>query len=175
MGNIGSMMAKVGQFSVMHGESMLKDVTPNMFGVLPTMNGQIVKCNHPAWVYGHLAMYSSSMLELMGLPVGISARPEGWYELFKNGTACTHDPSGTIYPAMGLVSGHYLSGYKLVLGALPDVSDDTLLKPNPMGGRMTELLPTVGAAVNFLISGHPMNHLGQISTWRRCMGLPSAM
>jgi hypothetical protein len=43
-----------------------------------------------------------------------------------------------------------------------------------MEGRMKELFPTVGAAVNFLVVGHTQSHLGQISVWRRLMGLGSA-
>jgi hypothetical protein len=34
--------------------------------------------------------------------------------------------------------------------------------------------PCIGAAFNFLLSGHVMVHMGQVSAWRRCMGLPAA-
>jgi hypothetical protein len=43
-----------------------------------------------------------------------------------------------------------------------------------MGGRMTELFPTLGSLYNFYVGGHMMMHLGQISTWRRMMGLGAA-
>jgi hypothetical protein len=32
----------------------------------------------------------------------------------------------------------------------------------------------VGALVSFYLGGHVMNHVGQLSAWRRAMGLPSA-
>ena len=36
------------------------------------------------------------------------------------------------------------------------------------------MFPTVGAAINFYLTGHVMMHAGQISAWRRCMGMPAA-
>jgi hypothetical protein len=36
------------------------------------------------------------------------------------------------------------------------------------------MFPTIGGAVNFLLVGHVQMHLGQVSTWRRVMGLGSA-
>ena len=41
-------------------------------------------------------------------------------------------------------------------------------------GRSRELFPTLGAVVAFYLAGHVMNHLGQLSAWRRCIGLPPA-
>lgn len=175
MGSIGRAIAAAGQFSVMYGEAMLKDVRPELFARKPTIGGRVIDCNHPAWVYGHLAIYSSRMCEMTGMDIGPCAKPAGWDDLFKNGTECRDDPAGTIYPQMEALTSHFLSGYKHVLARLPEVSDDVLVRANPSGGRMGELLPTVGAVAAFLLSGHPMSHLGQISTWRRCVGLGSAM
>jgi hypothetical protein len=39
---------------------------------------------------------------------------------------------------------------------------------------MRDLFPTIGAAINFYLIGHVQVHLGQISAWRRGMGLPPA-
>ena len=55
------------------------------------------------------------------------------------------------------------------------MDDETFLKPNPNEGRMKELFPTIGAAVTFYLGGHVQMHLGQISAWRRAMGLTAAM
>ena len=46
--------------------------------------------------------------------------------------------------------------------------------PNPSGGRMTELFPTLGSMHAFYTGGHIMMHLGQISAWRRMQGLGAA-
>ena len=76
---------------------------------------------------------------------------------------------------METLTRHFFDGYKHVLSKLPEVDDTVFSKPNPSGGRGAELAPTVGGMVAFLLTGHPMSHLGQVSTWRRCMGLGSAM
>lgn len=174
MGNIGKTIAMAGQFSVIYGESMLKDVTPAMFARQPHVNGKHIVCNHPAWVYGHLGIYSSRCMELMGKPLGPTAKPAGFEDLFKNGTECKDDPAGSIYPKMEQITSLYLSGYKAVLATLPEVADEVFLRENPGTGRIKELCPTIGGVVAFLMTGHPMSHLGQVSTWRRCMGLGSA-
>lgn len=175
MGNIGKTIAMAGNLSVGYGEAMLKDVTPAMFARQPHVNGKHIVCNHPAWVYGHLGLYSSRCMELMGLPIGVTAKPAGFEELFKNGTECKDDPAGTIYPKMEQIANLYIHGYKAVLAALPEVSDEVFGRENPATGRFKEMFPTVGGAVCFLMTGHAMSHLGQVSTWRRCMGLGSAI
>lgn len=176
MGNIGKMIATAGEMSIRYGEAMLKDVKPDMFGRLaPGKDGKPVQSNHPAWVYGHLANYSSRVMDLLGKPQGVTAKPAGWDDLFKNGTPCLDDPTGTRYPAMESLTSHYLNGYKAAIAALAEAPDDLLVGPNPMEGRMRELFPTVGSVLGFLLIGHPMSHLGQVSAWRRFMGLSSAM
>jgi hypothetical protein len=175
MGAFGKTIAAVGNFSIMYGEALLKDITPVTAARHPLVDGKRIQTNHPVWVYGHLAIYSSRMLDLLGTPAGQFAKPAGWDDLFKNGTECKDDAAGTIYPSLEKVSRFYIDSYKAVQGALVEVDDAVLMKPNPGEGRMKELLPTVGGVVTFLLTGHPMSHLGQVSTWRRVMGLGSAM
>lgn len=173
---IGKTIVSPGQFCIRYGEAMLKDVRPEQFARLAVgKDGQPVQSNHPAWVFGHLAIYTSRCMELLGQPVGVTAKPAGWDDLFKNGTPCLDDPEGKIYPPMEQVTSHYFNGYKAVLAALPETPDEVFMRPNPAEGRFKEMLPTVGAAVTFLVTGHPMSHLGQVSAWRRFMGLGSAM
>jgi hypothetical protein len=175
MGIAGKSIAGAGNFTVMFGETLLKDVKKETFGRKPVVNGKTIDCNHPAWVYGHLAIYASKVCDMTGIPQGPTAVPAGWDELFKNGTPCNDDPTGTTYPAMETITSHFLNGYKYVISKLPEVDDAVFAKPNPGSGRFVEMAPTVGAACAFMLSGHPMSHLGQVSTWRRCQGLGSAM
>jgi hypothetical protein len=109
-----------------------------------------------------------------GIPVGPAAIPAGWDDLFKNGTKSEDDPTGKVFPAMETITRHFLDSHKYVLSKLPEVDDAVFAKPNPATGRMAEVAPTLGGAIAFMMTGHPMSHLGQISTWRRCMGLGSA-
>jgi hypothetical protein len=100
---------------------------------------------------------------------------EQWEALFKAGAPCEDDVENTKYPSLTAVSAHFLKAHAAAMHALATAtSDEPLLAPFPDPARR-EVFPTVGAAVNFLMVGHPMVHLGQVSAWRRCMGLGAAM
>ena len=174
MGTTGKSIAGAGNFTVMFGEALLKDVTADKFAKKPVVNGKVIDCNHPAWVYGHLAIYGSKMCDMLGIPQGPTAVPAGWDEMFKNGTKCECETTGVKHPPMETLTSHFVNGYKYVISKLPEVDEAVFNKPNPGTGRFAEMAPTVGAAVAFMMSGHPMSHLGQVSTWRRCQGLGSA-
>jgi len=174
MGTVGKTIAGAGNFSVMFGETLLKDVKKELFARKPVVNGKTIDCNHPAWVYGHLAGYPAKVCEWTGIPLGPAAVPAGWDELFKNGTKCEDDPSGTIYPPMETIINHFVTASRYVLSKLPEVDDAVFAKPTPATGRMAEIAPTLGGGANFMLTGHAMSHLGQVSTWRRCQGLGSA-
>jgi hypothetical protein len=156
-------------------EALLKDVDASKAARFASPGGVVIQANHPVFVYGHLALYPSRMLDLLGHAPGVAAKPAGWDELFKAGVQCQDDPHGKVYPKLSEVTQHYFAGYKLVLGIVAETRDEVFARPNPTGGRSTELFPTIGAAVNFMLNAHPMSHLGQVSTWRRAMGLGSAL
>lgn len=159
--------AKMGR---MYAERLLKDVPPGQFARKPVVGGQTIDCNHPAFVFGHLALYPQRVLTLLGEDPAPAAVPAAYTELFKAGAACTDDPTGTVYPAMKELTEAYFRTLDAALGAL-DRADDALAdKPMPEGS----FFPVVGVAVAFYTNGHVMSHLGQISTWRRCVGLGAA-
>lgn len=174
MGQVGKTIATSCNQTLAFGESLLKDITPAMFARQPNLGGKLIDCNHPAWVYGHLAIYPFRCMELMGLPAGETLKPANFDALFQNKTICHDDPKGTIYPGMEEIVGFYKKAYRALLSTLPEVSDELLARPTLLTGRMAEIFPSVGDGVNFLASAHAMSHLGQVSTWRRCMGLGSA-
>lgn len=175
MGITGKSIAGAANFSVSYGEALLKDIKPEQFARKPVVNGKTIDCNHPAWVYGHLAIYAARVCELTGIAPGPTAVTAGWSDLFRNGTPSTDDANGQLFPPMEQITRHYIDGYKYLISKLPEVDDAVFAKPNPGTGRFAEMAPTIGAVVAFLMSGHPMSHLGQVSTWRRCVGLGSAM
>jgi len=79
------------------------------------------------------------------------------------------------YPGKDAIMKRFVERYNVVASALDAADDAVFTKPNPMGGRMSEMLPTMGAAVMFLCGSHMQMHLGQISAWRRAMGMGSIM
>ena len=60
-----------------------------------------------------------------------------------------------------------------LFNALEKVDDARLLEP-VTDEKARARWPVVGGRVIFMCNNHLMMHLGQISTWRRCMGLPAA-
>jgi hypothetical protein len=154
-----------------YAEKLVKDIPAEQFAHMPhpTMN-------HPAFCLGHLSLYPNKVLGLLGVeqapPHRLPHRPNppGWDELFEMGALCVEQDGR--YPSKDEIIGHYTERHRAAAEALKDVSDETLARQNPIEGRFREMCPTVGAAVNFMLNNHQMLHLGQISAWRRAMGLP---
>ncbi|MGH7131796.1 MAG: DinB family protein [Phycisphaerales bacterium] len=172
--SIASVIVPAGKYTLRYAESLRKDIKPEWMARFASPGGQVIKSNHPTFVYGHLSLYSSRIMGLIGKPEGITAKPEGWDALFKAGVECQDDPNGTIYPSHEAVMKHFFEGFPVALAAAESTDDSVYMKPNPAEGRFKEMAPTVGAAVSFIMGAHHATHLGQLSAWRRMMGLPAA-
>ncbi len=168
----GNVMADSLELSLGYGERLLNGVTPATFARFASPGGMPIESNHPAFVYGHLCLYGPRILTQLG--VSGPATPEGFDAVFSKDAKCVDDPTGSIYPAMATVTESFFSGYKAAVAALRAAADDAFQKPNPMEGRMATLFPTLGSLQTFYCGGHIMMHLGQISAWRRMMGLGAA-
>ena len=173
MGQTANMILTGVGVSKRYAESMLKDVTPEKFARLGAPGGATVESNHAAFVYGHLSLYFPRVLSMLGQPA--FSHPPMFEELFTAGKPCVDDAKGTHYPSMEAILAHFNAGMEAATDAITRASDADLGKPNPAEGRMKEMFPTIGDAINFLMNSHVMWHLGQVSGWRRMMGLGSAM
>lgn len=170
--SLGNVIADSLGLSLGYAERLLKDVTPAHFARYASIGGKTIESNHPAFVYGHLSIYGPRMFTQLGQP-GPSV-PAGFEAVFSKDAKCVDDPTGTVYPPMEAVTSAFFSGYKAALELLRTTPDDAFQKPNPMEGRMLELFPTLGSLHTFYSGGHIMMHLGQVSAWRRMMGLGAA-
>lgn len=172
MGSISSMLIAMAQPSMGLGEALAGGIPADRFARLTSNANGAVQTNHPAWVYGHLALYPHKALELLGDdPHG---PPAEWDDLFGNGSELVDDADGSRYPGKDELVGMYLSEMKRACEILEGVSDEQLLAEQPVE-RWRERMPTVGGAFTFLLGPHAMFHLGQLSAWRRCEGMGSAM
>lgn len=178
MGAFGQVIADGGVFSRGYAQLVLKDVKQEIFARKPrfqTSTGMtVVDANHPAFLFGHLSLYPTRIFTLTGADGKAIEAPGAWNDLFKAGAECKDDPEGRIYPAMDLITAQFFKAHDAAVAHLRTVDDAKLLAPNP-NDASRDRFPTVGAIAAFLVSGHVMVHMGQISTWRRCFGLPSAM
>lgn len=173
--SIASVIVPQGKHTLYFGEQLLKGIDPKTAGRFAVGEaGKRVNSNHPVFVYGHLCGYVSRIHELVGHPDAAKYKNPAWDALFKAGVECRDDVDGTIYPSLDEVVSKWRTGHQTCLSVVANVPDEVLLRENPAEGRYKEMFPTVGSAVAFIISPHAMSHLGQVSAWRRFMGLPSA-
>lgn len=154
-------------------DKLIVGVTPEMFARLPKADGRAIQTNHPAWALGHLALYPARVMRMLGLNGDAVAPPAAWEALFKNGSECRDDADGKLYPAMESIVTAFRRGYDTVLDQVLTLDDAAFGKPTP-DENYRQAFPTVGIVVNFMLHSHVMMHLGQISAWRRVMGLGPA-
>lgn len=134
----------------------------------------VVDTNHPTFIMGHLSLYPSRVMMNFGLDGAAAAAPDAWTELLKAGAPCVDDVLGTLYPSLAVVSEQYFRATDLCLAGLAKIDDAKLSEP-PVDERMRTNFPTLGYAAVFMLNNHVMLHMGQLSAWRRCYGLPSAL
>lgn len=171
---IGQMIAESLQISLRYAEKLAVGVTAEQFGRLIVIDGQPIDSNHPAWVYGHLSLYSSRIIGDLGGDPKPYTPSQDWVALFSHQSRCVDDPAGAIYPQKDLLVNAVLDGYRAAEQLLRATPDDVFAQPNPneaMRGR----LATMGSMHAFYTGGHIMIHMGQVSAWRRMAGLGSAM
>ncbi len=161
------------QLSLNYARRLLDGVSADSFARLASPGGQIVASNHPAFLYGHLSLYSPRIISMAGGQP--PETPDGFEELFVKGTECRDDADGLIYPSMDVITGFFFNGYDAALEAIRGADDAVLQQPNPASGPMAEKFPTAGSMCSFLSCGHLMVHLGQMSAWRRMQGIGPAM
>jgi hypothetical protein len=149
-----------------YADALTKTIPADRFAEFP---GKDVVC--PAFYMGHLAIYPARALDLLGRSDLAIANPAGWDERFKAGVEAKPGD----YPSKDAIMAHFMAGYRAVAKALETAPDEAFDRENPAEGRFKEMFPTVGGAVTFLCIGHMQMHLGQVSTWRRVMGLGSAV
>jgi len=150
-----------------YGEMLLKDIPSEQFAHMPHQ-----RMNHPAFCVGHLSIYPDRVIELLGRPDLVKKR-DGYAELFSAGVDCVDDPRR--YPVKDDLIAYYVDRYRTAESVLGEVADEVLWGENPAEGPFKEMLPTIGSVANFLLNNHHMAHLGQISAWRRAVGLPGVM
>ena len=171
MGNMAKLITN--SSNRVHGMAvgLLKDIDPKNAARMP----EGINCNHPVFVYGHLAIYPQMIMQKLGLDLGETAVPESYSELFMHGIECKDDVDGNIYPALEEVSMSCGRAYRALVEATMELDDELLAKDLEDGDRFKDVFQTYGSMILFLMHDHCMFHFGQVSTWRRAMGLGSAM
>jgi hypothetical protein len=152
---------QVNQFLVRYCRTLLADIPDERMAEQP-----VAGVNHPAWILGHLALTADGTLEKLG---GQKALPPAWATLFGSGSK----PSASRgdYPSRDDLVRAVEQGYQHLRQKAATADAEQLSRPTTHP-RVKEALPTLKEMVAFLLTGHMGVHLGQLSSWRRMIGLP---
>lgn len=162
----GEMIAGSINLCLGYAERLIRDIPAEKFAHMPH-----AKMNHPAFILGHLSLYPDRAFKFLSMPQRMAARP-GYDELFNAGVDCVEQDGR--YPQKDDLVAHYFERFRAVAAVLPTVSDETLQGRNPGEGRIAQMFPVLGGALNFMLATHHGIHLGQLSAWRRAAGLGPA-
>ncbi|MGI9473080.1 MAG: DinB family protein [Rubripirellula sp.] len=173
MPNIGPMIAASAQLGLGYAERLLSDVKADQFARFARIDETVIESNHPAFIYGHLSLYSSRVVEQLGADAADVQPTEAFIAVFSKDAKCVDDPDGSIYPSMDEITERLFAGYRAAIAALNDADDALFVEQNP-NEAMRAKFPTIGAMHGFYVGGHFMLHMGQMSAWRRAVGLGAA-
>jgi hypothetical protein len=125
--------------------------------------------NHPAWILGHLAIATDLAMHLLGQRP--SCPPE-WRAKFGPGSKVAADRSK--YPLKSELLAAIEAGHARVADAAASATAELLDRPHA-APILREEFPANGDLLCHLMTTHPATHLGQLSAWRRLMGLPGVL
>ena len=151
------------KFNLGHLESLVKDLTDEQMVQQP--HGVV---NHPAWTLCHLASASNHTGVALGLE---STFPADWETAAKTSGEPSADASQ--YPSKEALLAELKKQHERVSDAVASADPDVFGKEFPDEGTRKHF-PTIGDFVDYLLSAHEANHIGQIAAWRRALGLASS-
>lgn len=120
--------------------------------------------NHPAWVLSHLNAYHPVLLALL-----TGGTPDDPKE-HQFGMQSSPVADASVYAPKEELIETFERGHAEIAAALEQADEATLTRPMPVE-RWREKFPRAGSPLGYLMLGHESHHLGQISAWRRAMGL----
>ncbi len=122
--------------------------------------------NHPAWVIGHLTVTCQLLGGAIGMPEWL---PSDWPKRFGTGSVPLADAS--LYETKDNALAMLGDAQARIHQAAERLDDAHLDAPFP-DESYREVFPTIRHALTQVLVGHTANHVGQVSVWRRAMGLP---
>jgi hypothetical protein len=145
-------------------ENMLKDVPPeHMCHQPPGLP------NHPTWQVGHMATVRFFITKTLETPADF---PEAWLPLFSPQSVPTAEAAR--YPQKDELIATFKQVHRAAVDALKRATPSQLGAAHGIA-NLNALGSTVGLLVSTTLTMHDGLHLGQLSDWRRVMGLPRAL
>jgi hypothetical protein len=151
------------KLNLWYSQKLVADVAEEQMCAQPVA-GRVM--NHPAFLLGHLAWAAGDVAaDKVGLP---PACPVGWKDLFGMGAQPLPDRSR--YPSKAVLLKALEDAHARLADAITKIPPEVLNQPGPE--KFRDRFPTIGAMVIGLMTSHEASHNGQLSAWRRAMGLP---
>ncbi|MFG0293292.1 MAG: DinB family protein [Phycisphaerales bacterium JB065] len=129
---------------------------------------------HPGWVLGHLCVASGMGAAMIGdseeerqTSCGV---PQLWVEQTSPGSQLSTDRS--LYGGKDDLISELKRVHELLAGRFSSASDDQLGAPFPIE-EYRKFFPTNMDCCVYMMAHHEGYHLGQLSSWRRAMGIAS--
>ena len=122
--------------------------------------------NHPAWVVGHLTHTCQMLGGVVGVPEWL---PADWADRYGTGSRPVADASR--YEKKEDALAILGDAQSRLTEAVERLDDARLDEPFP-DESYRDVFPTVRHAITQVLVGHTANHVGQVSVWRRAMGMP---
>jgi len=121
--------------------------------------------NHPAWVLSHLTLYTTIAAAML--------REQPFEDPADHRFGARSEPLAEVaaYPPSDVLIQQYRAAHEAAEAALVGAREGVLDAPTPLE-RWRPLHPTTGDMLVTLMVKHESSHLGQLSAWRRAMGLP---
>jgi hypothetical protein len=145
-----------------YAQKLVADIADEQMCAQP-VPGQVL--NHAVFLLGHLIWAEDSALGLLGQKPVLG--PE-WRDMFSMGKTPGADRSQ--YPAKETLVKTLEEVHHRLVAAYLEATAETLAQAAPE--RMRARFDTIGTAALGLMTSHRSLHLGQLSAWRRAMGLP---
>ena len=157
------MVISIYALGLSYAQKLVADVPDEQMCAQP-VPGRVL--NHAAFLLGHLIWAEDSALGLLGRKPMLG--PE-WRESFSMGKAPGDDRSQ--YPSKETLIKTLEEVHGRLVAAFAEATPEVLAQPAPE--RLRGRFATVGTAAMGLMTMHRSLHLGQLSAWRRALGLPS--
>jgi len=144
-----------------YAQRLVSGLAPADFVAQP-VTGRII--NHPAWILCHLNLYAALVLALLRAEVveDVLGKP------YARGSSVSLNSAD--YPDPKSILSEFTRLHDQTAAALDSAPDAVFNRPTPLE-RIRPMAPTVGELLVMLMIKHESFHLGQLSAWRRAMGL----
>jgi hypothetical protein len=153
---------KVNSFLMTYCRRLLEEIPEERMTEQP-----VTGINHPAWILGHLSLAADTAAALLGAEKTL---PADWGKRY--GTGSKPSASRAEYPSKAELLATCEKAYERVRRLASTANAEQLAQPTTIP-QMKEMLPTTRERMAFMLTGHVGAHLGQLSAWRRMIGLPA--